>query len=164
MCNVNWRVVLKNTGVNAESLQFRRWRPQRCTETCQAGRERWGRRECRARAQWELGDPRHGDDGSTRRAVHANEQCTPIFMYSNTSACMYKILRACGAPVLETEGLRASQPVSKKLGQNPVLSVFLTYSKAAVSEGSAPYCRNPRLMSGGLDLAVVGLSRSFQFR
>ena len=36
--------MLKNTGVNAESLQFRRWRPQRCTETCQAGRERWGRR------------------------------------------------------------------------------------------------------------------------
>ena len=51
-----------------------------------------------------------------------NEQCTPIFMYSNTSACMYKILRACGAPVLETEGLRASQPVSKKLGPNPALS------------------------------------------
>ena len=44
---MNWRVVLKNTGVNAETLQFRRWRPQRCTETCQAGRERWGRRECR---------------------------------------------------------------------------------------------------------------------
>ena len=40
-------MVLKNTGVNAESLQFRRWRPQRCTETCQADRERWGRRECR---------------------------------------------------------------------------------------------------------------------
>ena len=53
---MNWRVVLKNTGVNAESLQFRRWRPQRCTETCQAGRVRWGRCECRARAQWELGD------------------------------------------------------------------------------------------------------------
>ena len=49
---------MKNTGVNAESLQFRRWRPQRCTETCQAGREQWGRRECRARAQWEMGDPR----------------------------------------------------------------------------------------------------------
>ena len=41
---------------------------------------------------------------------------------ANTSACMYKILRACGAPVLETEGLRASQPVSKKLGPNPALS------------------------------------------
>ena len=34
---VNWRVVLKNTGVNAESLQVKRRRPQRCTETCQAG-------------------------------------------------------------------------------------------------------------------------------
>ena len=34
---MNWRVVLKNTGVNAESLQVKRRRPQRCTETCQAG-------------------------------------------------------------------------------------------------------------------------------
>ena len=49
--------MLKNTGVNAESLQFRRWRPQRCTETCQADRERWGRRECRARGAcgWFMG-------------------------------------------------------------------------------------------------------------
>ena len=30
--------------------------------------------------------------------------------------------RACGAAALETEGLRASQPVSKKLGQKPALS------------------------------------------
>ena len=78
-----------------------------------------GRREAARRAQWELGDPRHGDDGGTRRAVGTNEQCTPIFMYSNTSACMCKILRASRA-VLETEGLRASQFL--KTGQNPALS------------------------------------------
>ena len=33
-----------------------------------------------------------------------------------------EFFRACGAAALETEGLRASQPVSKKLGQKPALS------------------------------------------
>ena len=37
---------------------------------------------------------------------------------------------ACGAQRLETVGLRASQPVSKKLGANPALSFQRLASKA----------------------------------
>ena len=33
------------------------------------GRERWGRRKCRARAQWELGDHGHGES-----ATHSTQQ------------------------------------------------------------------------------------------
>ena len=41
-----------------------------------------------------------------------------------------KILRLRRAQQLETEGLRASQPVSKKLGPNPALSFQRLVSKA----------------------------------
>ena len=38
LCELEGSVLsVKNTGVNAESLQVKRRRPQRCTETCQAG-------------------------------------------------------------------------------------------------------------------------------